>query len=167
MGGSDVFVDFKIVMRKLTGLSSPNLVDSRHAEQSLVNLIFGIPPISIKTEQPKEVLITEADQARIRLATGIDEASLVMVRESLHDGVQQAVSEQLDIAASSGLKKAVIECSTQIVDDMKSFLASEKEEVRNLIASKMAKIRSIFGSEKEELKNLFTSERKAFVDELR
>lgn len=32
MDGLDVFVDFEIVMRKLTGLSSSNLLESRHAE---------------------------------------------------------------------------------------------------------------------------------------
>lgn len=123
--------------------------------------------MSIKLDQPNEVLITETDRARIRLAAGIDEASLAMVRESLQDGVQQVVNKKLNIAASSGLEKAATKCSTQLAEEVKSFFGSEKEEVQNLIAPEKAEIRPLFGSEKEKLKNLFASERRDFLNELR
>lgn len=58
------------------------------------------------------------------------------------------MNEQMNIDASSSLKKATTECSTQLV--------SEKEEVR-----------SLFESEKEEVKSLFASEKQIFLEEIR
>lgn len=60
MVGSNIFVDFEIIMCKLIGVSSPVLLDSKLAEQSLVNCLFGIPPITIKKETLVEYVISEA-----------------------------------------------------------------------------------------------------------
>lgn len=80
-------------MSKLTGVSSPVILDSKPAEQSLVKRLFGIPSAVVKYENPDEYIIFEADQARIRLAAEIDEVSLAIIRGSLQDGVKKVVNE--------------------------------------------------------------------------
>lgn len=91
--------------------------------------------------------ISKADRARIRLAAVVDKASLAMIKESLKDGVHQAVTDHINDATSRGMKIAATECSTHVVDEMKTFFAAEKVEVKKLIASEKAEIRSLFGSE--------------------
>lgn len=100
-----------------------------------MNCLFGIPSVTIKKEHSAEYVISEADKTQIRLATGIDKALLAIIRESLQDGVNQAVNEQMNIASSSSLKQPTAKCSTQLVDEVKYLFASEKEEVRSLFGS--------------------------------
>lgn len=110
MGGPDAFVDFELRMRRITGVGSPLFLDSRPAEQTLLNCLLGFPAVTDEVNQSNvdEPLLSADERTRIRIEAGIGDASVKIIQESLQDGVRNIVLEQMETGTSSSMKKNVV-----------------------------------------------------------